>query len=218
MPARNVFVAATHVEPTPYTALFIEKQVRDLLLGDVRQIYAARHGKLIGLCYYSYGLEPFSLVPDVKASAAVNDRNGLQIILCTVDGKTHRKDGIPYHMIWSADEGLGTFPTQDQNYKWPVRYLKENPNNLRDLQTVFAEATFPRVVPDLVLQAERLANAALQEMSGNVQVQRYNGHLDILPLHGIRLGIASNYGTIKMPDITRVYQEDGKQKITFMLP
>lgn len=224
MPAQEAFNRAAEqarpepapLIPTPYTALSIQPQMRDALATTLRRVYTVDDkANVVAACRYGANLEPITdddLIR-VKATAGVDNRNGLQIVLCEVNGQPLRKDKIPYHMIWSHDPAIIDFPVIDQDYTWPVTEM-DDPRVYKDergyLQIAFDKVTthdmpYTRVLSRIELMAEELAVSSYKRMNSE-WLHQYNApDYDIMNLERIPLRIPSADGTCyKTPDFIRV--------------
>lgn len=154
--------------PTPYTALHIDRGTRERLMAIAgTPAYEKIEGKYIPLCWNGDGLEPFE--PDtVEAKAIVDDGEGLQIMLCHINGRDIGKSGVPYHMIWSTTHHLAGKMVADEDYTWQVTELQDNTEGFLKaneplFRTVVKDVPYRRVLRLADMQAERLAKRAYQD-------------------------------------------------------
>ncbi len=168
--ASAAFENATRIPPpllkplqaTPFTAILLDPQMRDVIESKVRVLYGNRDGALMPLYRYGASLEPpidEGLRPVV--TAAVDDRDGLQILLVRLNGQTRSKDGIPYHIIWCAEDTDNAL-VSDKTYRWPVTTIEKitgsplNPQFVKSTQNI----PYDRVMTRLEKRAEDLARLA----------------------------------------------------------
>lgn len=204
-------------ERTPYIALSIEPDMLKDLRKRIRPVYTENKSPMIATCAYGASLEPPRYQPVVRAIAAINDYQGLQIILCTVNGENLRKDGIPYHMILSHDAGFGDHNILDSDYRWPVTELGDpyiDVSTTASPYVVFNRVTttmtpYERVISASEKRAEDLAIRVYQQEylnSFSAQTQIY----DIVPID-IELALQCPR---RIPPVVRVDYHEGRRAAT----
>lgn len=161
------------IQPPPdlKQTTFMAVQMDDVMLRWLRQRIAPvfpTDGKgLVPTCWYEPGLEAPYYFPNIRVVGEVNNFAKLQILLLEVGGERLRKDGVPFHTIWSYDGEARTKLVRDSNYEWPVKICDESEpmafeagrlSRLYDLKTTTVQST--RVLSTLELRAEKLAQEA----------------------------------------------------------
>ncbi len=201
------------LERTPHTALSVEPDMIKGLKTLIRPVYGEAKNHTITLCGYGAALEPPSYQPAVRAISAIHDYAGLQIILCAVNGERVRKDGVPYHMIFSSDSNVVNHNVLDENYQWPVTEITDmqiERNNKGRPCIAFANATttmkpYQRVLGSVEKRAEELATAAYRQETFNQSIQ-YRP-LDIVSLD-MEVALAKPYRT---PPVVRIEYRNGRR-------
>ncbi|PZQ47876.1 MAG: hypothetical protein DI551_02625 [Micavibrio aeruginosavorus] len=162
---------AKSLSATPYTALQIQPQMQEPIIEKIKFLYEQEAGTIIPICRFGSQLEPPDVMLRPIVTAAVDDHNGLQIILMTIGGKDKGPDGIPYHAIWSytpSEEGARLIA--DKDYKWPVKTLSKNMDIVTALRTAATTAEmrpYERVLTVTEKRAEELAFKALPHVQNH---------------------------------------------------
>lgn len=174
--------------PTRFSALLILPEMREPVERIIKSPHDVHAGKFIPLGYGDP--VPIKYREDPVAYAAVNDRkNGLQIVLFSIQGDTHRKDGIPFHMIWSHRNGADTHLVTDDSYILPRSELSPRikPYDDKNCPWIeFEEKALPpqrlaRTLPVAALEAERLAKESFPLAAE--KSPRINAGIEILPMN-----------------------------------
>jgi len=58
---------------------------------------------------------PLPLAARATIVGSVDDGEGLQAMIVTIDGRTRRPDGSTYHITWSLDRGRGRAPVESNH-------------------------------------------------------------------------------------------------------
>lgn len=175
--------------PTRFSALLILPEMREPIHEIIRSPHDMHAGKFIPVGYGDP--VPIKYKEDPVAYAAVNDRrNGLQIILFSIQGDTHRKDGIPFHMIWSHRNGADTHLVTDPSYTLPARnelMPRIKPDEDKNCPWIeFTQKALPaqqvaRTLPLAALEAEQLARQSFPRAAE--RIPRIDGDTEILPIN-----------------------------------
>lgn len=213
------------LEPTACSALVASGSMCDQLWPHFNRVYGGPDNLIIPYSYYEPELPaPNGAYLDL-AVAAVHDADlKVQILMIkraplitTYDGtmipdmknaKTHTPDGKPYFAIVSADDDDHKM-VLDENYSWPVPFMSIVRNTPSYIFECSSRMTpFPRIVPDIVLRAERLAERIVAEKNYATTTDDANYYcpLDNIPLitpEGLR------------PRIAAIYHAGGQEHIVF---
>lgn len=153
---------------SPYIAIYLDKGMVNAIHKKIRTVYDKHEGSIIPLGWNALSLEPPSRYSPIQVLGAANNYRGLQILMLSVNGATLRKDGVPFHAIWSHDNTLDTSIYQDDNYEWPSRVLHDNPRLGKDGLALCFNYTdvmqkHERVLSAVELEAEDLARACYDD-------------------------------------------------------
>lgn len=174
--------------PTRFSALLILPEMREPIHDIIKSPHDTHAGKFIAVGYGDP--VPIKYKEDPIAYAAVNDRrNGLQIVLFSIQGDTHRKDGIPFHMIWSHRSGADTHLVTDDSYTLPRNELSLRIKHNDDKNCPWVEFTqkalppqqLARTLPIAALEAEQLARQSFPLAAE--KTPRIHGDIEILPMN-----------------------------------
>lgn len=177
--------APTQSEHTPYLGMMLDEsmiqeieaclnQRLDTAIKGIKDHITPHHekayGAIIPVAWNASSFEPvydYDKPLSLRVLGAVKNYTGLQILMLEVNGKSTRKDKIPYHMIWSVDEAPSAMLYQDDGYTWPVmEHIKDIPvldeqgrlmAHFNDKQII---QTHRRVLSGLEIAAEQLAMTA----------------------------------------------------------
>ncbi len=161
-----------------FVAAYIETYMQDQIASKIKRTHSHQEERIIAMGWQSGTPEPPPPLrkgaknTEVQLLGAADNRIGLQILMFSINGQTMRKDGIPYHAIWSVDGMRTPILKQDDDHTWPHKEIVDvykQGSRLTD-QFIFhtsLEKTH-RILTDVEMEAEVLALACYKTaMAGN---------------------------------------------------
>ncbi|MCB9991131.1 MAG: hypothetical protein H6867_07095 [Rhodospirillales bacterium] len=109
-----------------YTAFILTKEARQALIDRFPPAYPVVKANHITHRYGADGFGDLFQPKKIEVVGMVDDGNGLQALIVTVNGEQSRPDGWPYHITWSLDPDK---EVPDQ-YTFEGRYESVHSNDL----------------------------------------------------------------------------------------
>ena len=123
-----------------YTGYELTEQSREKL----RELFPPKYSEFLGHhITEQFGVKDPSKVPDQPGEAKVigylDEGNGLEGLLVSIDGNTRRPDGSLYHITWSIDRSKGYKPVHTNKYIDQARPV--SPVNIQVIPKFFSGST-----------------------------------------------------------------------------
>lgn len=88
---------------TDYTAFKLPQETREALLRQFPPAYPEVKADHITHRVNVSDHDDLFVPGEILVTGVVDDDNGMQVLVVSVDGETHKPDGRPYHITWSFD-------------------------------------------------------------------------------------------------------------------
>lgn len=186
--------------------------MRDQINSKIRFVYDKAEGYIAPMDWQPHCPQPPTGSTSVRVTGAVNNYNGLQILMLDINGKTLRPDGIPYHMIWSRHRARDEILQRDENHVWPVSVIEGTPDKGAMLGDIFSGCTFyqthiptRRVLSDVDLEAEALA--------AQCDFDRFNGIVRSNSYDFVPCAIKLHFPSFRWPPFRVAHFETGTRQM-----
>lgn len=152
----------TSEQRTPYIAMLLDKSMIDAIKKNIKTIYGRLETKVIPTCWNSVAPEPPTGEISLRVLGSANNYIGMQILMLEVNGQSLRKDGVPYHVVWSVDEARRERIVKDTAYSWPIKkydepLIRKEISLLEHFTCTSSEQKIRRILSDIDVEAEQLA-------------------------------------------------------------
>jgi hypothetical protein len=97
-----------------YTAHILSEKIKEALLGVFEPRFETVKAHHITHRFGVDGFEDLKPAKEICVTHYIYDPNGIEALAVTIDGQSHKPDGLPYHITWSLNKEAG-FSAKDAN-------------------------------------------------------------------------------------------------------